>query len=72
MSSARRTFVVSVREQDGPATIQEVRTGRAVRLGSVGEVAEQIERWLRDAKPGGREQSESEADTNAGMPAETD
>jgi hypothetical protein len=50
VTSTRKTFVVSVRDQDGPATIQEVRTGRTVRLASLAEIKAQIERWLRDAK----------------------
>ena len=32
MDSTRKTFVVSVRDQEGPATVQEVRTGRKARL----------------------------------------
>lgn len=49
MASTRRTFVVSLRDQDGPATVHEVRTGRKARLGSVQDLAGQIERWLREA-----------------------
>ena len=54
MTPPRKTFVVSVRDQDGPATVHEVRTGRKVRLTSLREIAEQIDRWLREAKPRGR------------------
>jgi hypothetical protein len=46
----RNTYVVSVREPDGPATVEEVRTGRKVRLGSLREIGGQIERWLREAR----------------------
>ena len=52
MSSTRKTFVISVRDQHGPATVEEVRTGRKARLSSLSETAGQIERWLRDARPG--------------------
>jgi hypothetical protein len=51
MPSTRKTFVISLRDKDGPATVQEVRTGRTARLGSLREIAGQIERWLRDARP---------------------
>jgi len=51
MSSPRKTFVISMREQDGPATVREVRTGRTARLSSLREIAGQIERWLREARP---------------------
>ena len=51
MSTPRKTFVVSLRDQDGPATVEEVRTGRKARLSSLREIAEQIERWLREARP---------------------
>jgi hypothetical protein len=50
MSTSRKTFVVSVREHDGPATIHEVSTGRKARLSSLRDIAAQIERWLRDAR----------------------
>ena len=43
---SRRTFVISVRDQDGPATVEEVRTGRKARLGSLRDAVAQIERWL--------------------------
>ena len=46
----RKTFVIDVRELDGPATVHEIRTGRKARLGSVRDTALQIERWLREAK----------------------
>jgi len=54
MAPTRKTFIVSVRDQDGPATVQEVRTGRKARL-ELRELAGQIERWLTEAKPGSRE-----------------
>ena len=51
MDSPRKTFVISVRDQDGPATVEEVRTGRKARLSTIRETAGQIERWLRDGSP---------------------
>ena len=54
MSSTRKTFVVSVRDQDGPATVHEVRTGRKARLTSLRDIAGQIERWLGEAPAPGR------------------
>jgi hypothetical protein len=51
MISTRKTFVISVRDREGPATVEEVRTGRKARLSSVRGAAGQIERWLRDAAP---------------------
>ena len=53
MASARKTFVIDVRELDGPATVHEIRTGRKARLESVRETALQIERWLRETKKPG-------------------
>jgi hypothetical protein len=50
MPPTRKTFVVSLRDEDGPATVHEVRTGRKARLPSLRDLAEQIERWLREAK----------------------
>jgi hypothetical protein len=50
MASARRTYLVSVRDNDGPATLEEIRTGRKIRLGSVTDVGTQIERWLGESK----------------------
>ena len=58
MPSTRKTFVVSLRDQDGPATVQEVRTGRTARLSSLREIAGQIERWLREARPSAPKGSE--------------
>jgi hypothetical protein len=49
MTSTRKTFVVSVRDQEGPATVHEVRTGRKARL-ELRELAEQIGRWMREAR----------------------
>jgi hypothetical protein len=49
MPSTRKTFVVSVRDQDGPATVHEVRTGRKVRL-ELRDLPGQIERWLGERK----------------------
>jgi hypothetical protein len=49
MESSQRTYVVSVREEQGHATVEEVRTGRKARLGSLSEATAQIERWLDEA-----------------------
>ena len=43
--------MISVRDQDGPATVEEVRTGRKARLSTIRDTAAQIERWLRDGSP---------------------
>lgn len=51
MAPIRSTYLVSVREHDGPATVEEIRTGRKARLGSLREAGRQIERWLREARP---------------------
>jgi hypothetical protein len=51
MGSSRRTYIVSVREGRGPATVEEVRTGRKVRLRKLSDAIGQIERWLREATP---------------------
>jgi hypothetical protein len=51
MPSTRNTFVISVRDQDGPATVEEVRSGRKARLSSLRDTAGQIERWLREPRP---------------------
>lgn len=59
MPSTRKTFVISLRDKDGPATVQEVRTGRTARLSSLREIAGQIERWLREARPTATDRSES-------------
>jgi hypothetical protein len=50
MPSTRKTFVVSVRDQDGPATVHEVRTGRKARLTTLRDLTGQIERWLTEAR----------------------
>jgi hypothetical protein len=50
MPATRKTFVVSIRDQDGPATVHEVSTGRKARL-ELRDLAWQIERWLEDSKP---------------------
>jgi hypothetical protein len=49
MPSTRKTFVVSVRDQDGPATVHEVRTGRKARL-ELSDLSRRIERGLGDGK----------------------
>ena len=54
MASTRKTFVVSLRDEDGPATVHEVRTGRKARLQSLRELAGQIDRWMREANPAGK------------------
>lgn len=41
--------MVSIRERNGPATVEEVRTGRRASLASLAAAVEQIERWLREA-----------------------
>jgi hypothetical protein len=51
VDSSRKTFVISVRDQNGPATVEEVRTGRKARLRTIRDTAGQIERWLRDGSP---------------------
>jgi hypothetical protein len=51
MPPIRNSYVVSVHEHDGPATVEEVRTGRKARLNSLREIATQIERWLREVRP---------------------
>lgn len=56
--TSRRTYVVTVREPDGPTTVKDVRTGRTVSLGSAVEAGEQIARWLRE--------DEAEAGARAG------
>jgi hypothetical protein len=53
MPSTRKTFVVSVRGKDGPATVHDVRTGRKARL-ELRDLAAQLERWLRDPGPQNR------------------
>jgi hypothetical protein len=58
MPPSRNTYVVSVREHDGPATVEEVRTGRKARLSSLRATAGQIERWLREPRPTARDRSE--------------
>ena len=59
-ASTRKTFVVSVRDKGGPTTVHEVRTGREARLGSLREIAGQIERWLREARPLSANRSDSD------------
>jgi hypothetical protein len=54
MGSDHRTYVVSVREGPGATTVEEVRTGRKARLGTLGDAIAQIELWMREAKPDGR------------------
>ena len=51
MTANRQTYLISVREHGGPATVEEIRTGRKVRLDSLGEAVAQIERWLQEAPP---------------------
>jgi hypothetical protein len=52
------TYIVSVRDTDGPATVEETRTGRKARLGSLKELGAQIERWLREARTPGRREGD--------------
>jgi hypothetical protein len=58
MTSTRKTYLVSAHEHDGPATVEEVRTGRKVRLGSLRDAGSLIQRWLREARPSAPENSE--------------
>lgn len=51
MTTSRKTFVVSLREEDGTATLHEVHTGRKASLGSLREIPGQIETWLREGTP---------------------
>ena len=53
MPPKRTTYLVSVREHGGPATVEEIRTGRKARLRTLSETGAQIERWLREAAPPG-------------------
>jgi hypothetical protein len=46
---ARKTFVVSLRDQDGPATVHEVRTGRKARL-ELRDLPDQIQRWIGEPR----------------------
>ena len=50
MTSTRRTYLISAHEHDGPATVEEIRTGRKARLDSLTEAGRQIERWLRERR----------------------
>jgi hypothetical protein len=58
MLPKRMTYIVSVRDTDGPATVEETRTGRKARLGSLKELGAQIERWLREARTPGRREGD--------------
>jgi hypothetical protein len=49
MARNHRTYLVSVRQHGGPATVEETRTGRKARLRSLSEAPAQIERWLRES-----------------------
>jgi hypothetical protein len=51
MPPTRNTFVVSVHDRGGAATVEEVRTGRKARVASLSAAATQIERWLRRQAP---------------------
>ncbi|HWH43911.1 MAG TPA: hypothetical protein VNT32_04215 [Thermoleophilaceae bacterium] len=47
----RRTYIVSVHEQEGDVLLEDVRTRRRVRLADLAEIGEQIARWLeQDAR----------------------
>jgi hypothetical protein len=52
MQPSQRTYVVSVRDGHGQATVEEVRTGRKARLGTLNDAVAQIERWLDEASAG--------------------
>jgi hypothetical protein len=58
MPPIRNSYLVSVHEHDGPATVEEVRTGRKARLSSLRDIATQIERWLREPTPAAAERAE--------------
>jgi hypothetical protein len=58
MVPKRRTYIVSVRDDDGPATVEETRTGRKARIGSLKDIGTQIERWLREARAPGRREGD--------------
>jgi hypothetical protein len=58
MVPKRRTYIVSVRDDDGPATVEETRTGRKARISSLKEIGAQIERWLREARAPGRREGD--------------
>jgi hypothetical protein len=60
MTEARKTFVIHLRDGDGPATVQEVRTGRQARLSSLHETVGQIERWLHEAQRRSADQREDD------------
>ena len=60
MVPKRRTYIVSVRDDDGPATVEETRTGRKARIGSLKDIGAQIERWLREARASGRRDGEGQ------------
>ena len=44
----RRTYVVSVRDRHGPATIEEVHSGRRARLDTYEDAPRQIGLWLSE------------------------
>jgi hypothetical protein len=46
----RRTYVVTVREPDGHATVKDVRSGKTIRMPSPEQAGEQIARWLREER----------------------
>ena len=50
MGTSQRTYVVSVHEGRGPTTVEEVRTGRKARLGTLGDAIAQIELWMREVE----------------------
>ena len=58
MLPKRSTYIVSVRDTDGPATVEETRTGRKARIGSLKDIGAQIERWLREARAAGRREGD--------------
>ncbi len=50
MAPVRNSYIVVVHEPRGPAIVEEVRTGRKARLGSLGDAGALIERWLSEPK----------------------
>jgi hypothetical protein len=45
--AGRRTFVVRVRDVEGPAVVQDIRTGERAQVAALGGVVAVIDRWLR-------------------------
>ena len=52
VSISRQTFIVQVREEDGLAVLENVRTRELVRIEDLSEIGLQITRWLNRPGPG--------------------